>query len=168
MKIEYKIFRILLFAVLSIPFFFFGIGIIKMQVYEHLFYGDIKEAVIVDKTHDIGPSSGQYGGALIYQVVTTDSSKAVYGASIATYNSVIKDQEDQYANYTSDLGDTVEIKVLSSYSAKILKLNGKQIAMDFSFWSIFWKWLLALLLLSIGGFLLFKAYLTFKIKTSWT
>lgn len=168
MKIEYKIFRIVLFTILSVPFFFFGSGMVKMEFDKYVLYGQIKKAVIVKKDHEIGPSSGLYGGSVVYTVVTIDSLKSTYLASIATYTGVVKDENDQFANFSSDLGDAVEIKVLSSHNAKILKLNGQQIAVDASFWSKFLRWVLILALLSIGGFLIYKVYTTIKTKTTWS
>lgn len=168
MKIEYKIFRIILFAILSIPFFFFGVGMLKMEFDKYVLYGQIKKAIIMKKNHEIGPSSGLYGGAVVYTVVTIDSLKSVYLASIATYTGVVKDEDDQFANYSSDPGDTVEIKVLNSHNAKILKLNGQQITIEAGFWSKFLRWGLIFVLLSIGCFLLYKVYVTIKIKTTWS
>lgn len=109
MKIEYKVFRVLIFSVLSFPFLFFAYFLIKMEYNEWFFYGNIVNSQITE----IDYRDGDMDGATKEIVVSS-----VYGDN--TYISVINldtnflDQQnlDKFSENVK-IGDVIKIKIIN-------------------------------------------------------
>jgi hypothetical protein len=164
MKIEFKIFRVILFLVLSIPLFFFSIILINSEYKEYILYGSVVEVVIKDI--DGYDGTGLAGGGIKY---TFNDKKFdnEYFAYVQTQGGVNPNPKDADFMGIAELGDTVLVKIISKNQVKILEFNGLKINEAFSIWIKLWKWILILILFSIGLFLIYKVYTTIKTKTTY-
>jgi len=164
MKIEYKIFRIIFFSLVSAPFFFFGMLLVRIELDRYLKYGEKRNMVLIKIDGYSG--SGIAGGGQKYVFYDPDSNLE-YFSNIRTQGGVNPAKKDVLFMSNAQLRDTVLVQIVSEIQVEILQHENNIINSPNRFISVFWRAILIFILFSIGFFILYQVIKTLKTKTTY-
>ncbi len=156
MKIEYKVFRFLLFFLISIPFYFFSYILVQKEYKEWFVYGNIIETKILNINYEDGGMDHGDGTDIIIEITYKEKK---YKARENFKSSIIKGNKGDFINNVKE-NDEIIVKLLNNKTVKILFWEGKKINNN----KInFGAWIIILLLFSCGCLCCYYIYKTFKI-----
>jgi len=152
---------VFVFTTLSIPFLFFSFLLIRAEYEEHFVYGEIHTVKIININVNSG-TSDDIGFNYTYDLDLLNSKKEKYTAPMRLSNSLWN--SDKTILFTSRVkrGDSVQVKIISSHQARILKWKKIELNKYISYWGKLGKYILILILLSIAFFCYFKIYKKMK------
>lgn len=178
MKIEYKIFRVVTFLVLSFPFLFFTYLLLKAEYSEWFLYGNIVNSQIVEIDYVDGDLEG---------VTTEIVVKSIYNnntyVSVINLNTNFLDKRNlEVFSENVKIGDVIKIKVINESleeteksNTHIIKLSPQNTAKILSWKDIslyegqfnWGEWIAILTLFFFGALCWYYIYKTLKTKTSY-
>lgn len=136
-----------IFIPLSIPLTFILFLMIRQEIREHIYYGQIKEAKVLEI--EGARYSGSKGGGVPtfnIEMKSLESDKFYY--EIIKVNFRTESPIRRFKNEV-ELGDTVTIKVLNKSQAKILEHNKQEVQPYNSYSNLFWYYLVILFMLAL-------------------
>ncbi len=156
MNLGIKIIVVPILLILGFPFVFFSWLLIRIELSE-IRYGNIEKAKIssITPTNYQGGLS-EFGGETEYKLKVGD--KKIYSSYLNNPNSAFENKIWTEFISDSNIGDTVQIKILSKTQAKILKWKHLTIHKPINYWDKFWKWVLIIFLFSLASFIYYKTY----------
>lgn len=148
-----------IFIPLSIPLTFILFLMIRQEIREHIYYGQIKEAKILE-IEGVRDSGSKGGGVPTFNFVM----KGVDNDRV--YNEVMTvkfSRESPIRRFKNEveIGDTVTIKVLNKSQAKILLHEKREVQPYNSYSNLFWYYLVILFLMSL---VILPYYVLFKYR----
>ncbi|WKK87144.2 hypothetical protein QYS48_10215 [Marivirga arenosa] len=148
-----------IFFPLSLPLCFLSYLLIKKEIQEHFFYGQIVKAEIRN-IEDFTSTSFPGGGPPKYNLTmrNLDNENEITDGFVV--NDGIDDNLREFINQV-EVNDTVEVKILNKNQAKILKFKGQEVQPYNSYFNLFWYYLFILFLL---GLIALPYYVYFKYK----
>ncbi|WKK87146.2 hypothetical protein QYS48_10225 [Marivirga arenosa] len=138
---------LVIFIPLSIPLTFILFLMIRQEIREHIYYGQIKEAKVLEI--EGARYSGSKGGgvpAFNIEMKSLESDKFYY--EIIKVNFQRESPIRRFKNEV-EVGDTVTIKVLNESQAKILEHKKREVQPYNSYSNLFWFYLVILFLLGL-------------------
>ena len=160
MKIEYKIFRSILFTAIALPPLFFGWLLLNTEYLEYFIYGDQGYAIVTNTEAYSG--SGKGGGGIEYKLKMIDDSTKKYIVKFPLNGGVTYSDHDALVTGSARIGDTVLIKIYRENQAKILRYKGNKVNDSINVWEKLCKWIVIVILFMLSFYLLYMTYKAVK------
>lgn len=161
MKIEYKVFRVIIFSILSIPFLFFCYALINLEYKEWFVYGSKVDSRITKIDYRDGGIDFGDGTEI---VVSSFYKGITYISAINLDLSSINKKKLHEFSGNVEVNDIITIKIINENSAKIL--SWKDISLEKDQFSV-GTWIAILILFLLGMLCWYHTYKTLKIRTTY-
>lgn len=158
MRSKIKIFRVIIFSLITAPFLFFGFSLVKSEIKSKLFYGEKVISEVIEKKVSNGDNNHGY---YMNFIIKSKYKKKEYQTTMLLRSGGIKNKNIQKLFNEIKIEDKLEIKILNEFNAKILKWKGLIISED----KFNYGRLLRILIINLLGVLgIYMIFITLKTK----
>lgn len=178
MKIEYKVFRVIIFSLLSFPFLFFAYLLMKNEYYEWFVYGNIVNSQIIE----IDYRDGDMDGTTTEIVIKSIHNSNTYTSVVNLDTNFLDQQSLENFSEHVKVNDIIKIKIINESieenvksDVRIIKFIPENTAKILSWKNIslyeghmnFGEWITILVLSFLGLLCWYGVFKALKVKTTY-